>query len=182
MSDIPPELLDPKPVPKLKAFSKRKPSFLRESWHLILLIIVLLLLWPYVSHAATYDTSQTYCELFAQDPENGRFYIVEDPPWTPACAHPWVTVNAAKFLALVQAYEGGTGNGGPDPVGQFTSAEIEALKAYALTGMKLHIEPKPMDPEFTSDLSLLTGTAMGALAVIFTGRKLLSFFNHSPKE
>lgn len=181
MSDIPPELIDePKPAPKPSCFQNAWSSVL---WWWVALTAALCfgVIVTSPAQAATFDPSNTYCELFQLDSSNGRYYIAADPPWTPSCPHPWVTVPVAKFQALVDAYEAAEPASGPAS-GQFTSDEVAKLKTQAQVGLTMHIEPKPMDPEFISDMSLLTGAAMVALAAIFCGRRLLSFFTFSPRD
>lgn len=169
MSDIPPELIDPpKPVPKLKAFSKSEPVSFRENrlftWLLILALLVCLLFWPYVSHAATFDPSNTYCELFELDSSNGRYYIVADPPWTPSCPHPWVTVPVAKFQQLVDAYEGSSGSSSP-----FTADEVAALKYQAAN-------PSPFNLSIP-DGTLVSGAIAGSWALAWVLKQLVRALN-----
>jgi hypothetical protein len=156
MSDIPPELIDrdrpdPKPVSRL--------------WSVIWFVFVVLVVsfFAMVScRAAALDRTDVYCELFQQDPDNGRYYIAADPPWTPDCANPWVTLRKDKFQTLVDTYEGGSSS-----TPQFTADEVAAIK-YQLAN------PSPFN------LSLEDGAfisvSIGGVWVIAWGFKQLGRF------
>lgn len=162
MSDIPPDLLE---QAKLRKSYAQDRCFFRC---LLVFVVAMALLFGWVTcvRAETYDPSSTYCELFAQDPDNGRYYIVEDPPWTPTCGHPWVTVRADKFLSLVEAYEG-TGSGSASS--QFTADEVAALKYQAAN-------PSPFNLSIP-DGSLVSGAIAGTWALAWVLKQLVRALN-----
>jgi len=167
MSDIPPELLEVHRSIERQHGFMRVVAFLLIWMGRLLIAGSIVMLVVGVAHAETYDPSNTYCELFAQDPDNGRYYIVEDPPWTPACGHPWVTVRADKFLTLVEAFEGSSGGTTSPP--QFTADEVAALKYQAAN-------PSPFNLSIP-DGSLVSGAVAATWALAWVLKQIVRAIN-----